>query len=351
VSDHAGHRVVVDARSLQIPLTGVGRYVERLLAGLPAGLIGVARPSWPVEPHGLSVHQLRPDAWNVIWNELRLSPFLRDADAYWTPSGYVPWTRPKRCTVVSTIHDVMHHTNRQGLSLQRRLDLENSVHASVRRADVLSTTCQFVSDELAQHYGRHADLIVPPAPTVAQATSAATTAMRDRLAAACPDVTRWVLAVGQEIERKNMVRIADAVATLPGVGLVVAGPHTDPAVGAALDARARAAPLVRLGYTTGDELAAAYAVADVLAFVSLQEGYGMPLLDARSLGLRLVVSDIAPLPAHAGASAVVVDGLSVDAIASGLRRSLDNPPPAPETLPSWSDGARQLGAALGLPVA
>jgi glycosyltransferase involved in cell wall biosynthesis len=283
-----------------------------------------------------------------LWNEVCVRPQLRDADAYWSPVAYVPWRRVKHCRILATVHDVMHHTHPETMSVQRRLDLENSVHASVRRADVLSTTCEFVSTQLRTHYGRAADLVVPPAPTVGPATEQQVAAMRERLTSLAPDVQRWVLTVGQEVERKNFVRLADAIAPLVGVGLVIAGPTADPAVARELESRRVSTPLVRLGYTTTDELSALYGVADALAFVSLLEGYGMPLLDARALGLRLVVSDIAPLPEHGGAHAVVVDGQSIEAITAGLRAVLDAPAPEPELLPSWRDSALTLGTALGV---
>jgi glycosyltransferase involved in cell wall biosynthesis len=345
----ADSRVVVDARALQLPLTGIGRYVESLLAEVRAGMIGVARPSAPVHAAGLTIRELRPDTWNAVWNELCLRGVLRDASAYWATVGQVPWTRPKRCRIVATIHDVIHRTDPHSMSLQRRLDLENSVRASVHRADVLTTTCKYVSDQLRDIYGRPADMLIEPAPTVGSADPQAAAAMRARLTAERPDVARWVLTVGQEVPRKNFVRLADAVAMLPGVGLVIAGPPVDPLVGAELESRRATVPLVRLGYTTGDELSALYAGVDVLAFVSLLEGYGMPLLDARSLGVRLVIADIPPLPEHAGQNAVAVDAHSTEAIAAGLRRALERPPPVPETLPTWADGARALRGALGIP--
>src|SRR3954454_941278 len=92
----ADRRVVVDARALQVPLTGIGRYVERLLAEMPAGMIGVARPSSPVEPAGLTIKELRPDTWNVVWNEISLRRELRKADAFWSTVGHVPWRRLTR---------------------------------------------------------------------------------------------------------------------------------------------------------------------------------------------------------------------------------------------------------------
>jgi glycosyltransferase involved in cell wall biosynthesis len=343
----AERTIVVDARALQYPVTGIGRYVERLLEWLPPGMLGAARPSAPVEPFGLEVRQLRPDLWNVLWNEACLSRLLRHADAYWSTVGYVPWTKPKGCHVVATVHDVMHRTDPRSMSVQRRLDMENAVLASVRRADVLTTTCTFVSEQLRQRYGRAADLLVPPAPSVTPPAQPAVEQMRERLADNRPNVRQWVLAVGQEIPRKNFVRLADAVAQLPGVGLVVAGPPVDRGVAVDLEARAEATPLVRLGYTSAEELAALYAVVDVLAFVSLLEGYGMPLLDARSLGVRLLVADLPPLPDHAGPHAVACDPLSPDAIARGLRTVLERDRPRAERLTSWADSAAVLAGALG----
>jgi glycosyltransferase involved in cell wall biosynthesis len=312
-------------------------------------MVGVARASSPVEAAGLTIRELRPDTWNVVWNETCLRRELKAADAFWSTVGHVPWRRPKRCRIVATIHDVIHRTDPKSMSLQRRLDLENSVHVSVRKADVLSTTCAFVSEQLREFYGRKADLIVPPAPTITRATQTAADAMRERLATVNPAVRRWVLAVGQEVPRKRFVQLADAVARLPEVGLVISGPPVDPTVAAELEARRTTAPLVRLGYTSPEELAALYAAVDALAFISALEGYGMPLLDARALGVRLVVSDARPLPDHAGEHAVVVDGSSVDSIAEGLRRALDAPEPPAEQLPTWHDSAQSLRAALGSP--
>src|SRR3954453_20238862 len=101
VDGSTASRVVVDARALQLPLTGIGRYVERLLAELPTGMIGVARPSSPVQASGLNIRELRPDAWNVVWNEISLRRALAGADAFWSTVGHVPWRKPKRCRVVA----------------------------------------------------------------------------------------------------------------------------------------------------------------------------------------------------------------------------------------------------------
>ncbi|MDX6286215.1 MAG: hypothetical protein QOG53_1700 [Frankiales bacterium] len=338
---------VVDARGLESPLTGIGRYVESLLVnlpgGIPDGMLGVARPGTDVHPAGLRIERLRPDAWNSVWNETRLAPYLRGARSYWATKSQVPWTAPRSCTVVSTVHDVFHRTHPDDFSRQRRLDLGNATRASVKRADIIAVTCPHVSAELRRYYGRSADVVVSPAPTVPDAAPADVEALRDRLP---PSIDRWVLFVGNLVARKNVVALADAVATLPGVGLLVVGEPVETAIASALSGRP---DVVINGYAGQQQLAAYFAVADVLGLVSHVEGFGLPLLDARAKGIPVVVSDRAPLPDNGGPHATVVDPLSTPSIADGLRSALDGDRPPPERLASWGDSAAIMAAVLGLP--
>jgi alpha-1,3-rhamnosyl/mannosyltransferase len=245
--------------------------------------------------------------------------------------------------VVSTVHDVFHHTHPGDFSRQQRLDLGNAMRATVRRADVIAVTCRHVSAELRRCYGRSADVIVSPAPTVPQPEPAAVDALRAQLPA---QIERWVLFVGNVVARKNVIALADAVATLPGVGLLVVGEPADADVVAGLVGR----PDVYLeGYADQHHLAAYFAVADALALVSHVEGFGLPLLDARATGVPTVVSNRDPLPDNGGEHAVVVDPLSTTSIADGLRTALEGGPLEPETLASWTDGAAIMASVLGLP--
>jgi alpha-1,3-rhamnosyl/mannosyltransferase len=77
-----------------------------------------------------------------------------------------------------------------------------------------------------------------------------------------------------------------------------------------------------LGHVSDAELAALYANAALLAFPSLYEGFGLPVVDALARGLPALISDRGALPEVAGTAAVAVDPESVDAIEAGLRRLL-----------------------------
>ena len=118
--------------------------------------------------------------------------------------------------------------------------------------------------------------------------------------------------------RKNYGRLVAALATIPGAPpLVVAGrPGWN-------GERPPGGDGVRiLGHVDDATLAALYENAALLAFPSLYEGFGLPLLDAMARGLPALIGDRGALLELAGDAAVAVDVESIGAIAAGLRRLL-----------------------------
>ena len=146
----------------------------------------------------------------------------------------------------------------------------------------------------------------------------------------------FILAVGTVEPRKNYRRLLVAYRRLRGrhgtlpfiIGgragmpqLVVAG-RPGWAYGDTLQ-RISAEPGVRyLGHVDEPTLAALYESASVLAFPSLYEGFGLPLLEAMARGVPAVVGAAGALPELAMGAAVAVDAEDADAIAGGLERLL-----------------------------
>lgn len=77
-----------------------------------------------------------------------------------------------------------------------------------------------------------------------------------------------------------------------------------------------------LGYLSEQDLADAYATSSVFCYPSLEEGFGLPILEAMSVGAIAVTSNVSCLPEIAGDCAILVDPFSVDSIAAGLRRAI-----------------------------
>jgi len=146
------------------------------------------------------------------------------------------------------------------------------------------------------------------------------------MVAKAPREGNYLFAAGSLQPHKNLPRLIEAFqrvrAEFPGLELVVAG-RPQPRFAAQPELAALlASPGIRLvGYLLDDELANAYAGARAFCFPSLEEGFGLPVLEAMTLGCPVLTSNVSCLPEISG-PAVQVDPYSVEAIAEGLRMLL-----------------------------
>ena len=136
---------------------------------------------------------------------------------------------------------------------------------------------------------------------------------------------RYLLAVGTVEPRKNYPRLVTAYRRLrahlgaDAPELVVVG-RTGWAYGDALE-RLRSTPGVRLlGHAPDPLLLALYRHAAALAFPSLYEGFGLPLVEAMREGTPALIGNRGALPEVAGGAALEVDAEDAEAMADGLER-------------------------------
>ena len=122
----------------------------------------------------------------------------------------------------------------------------------------------------------------------------------------------YVLAVGTLEPRKNLQRVEQA-ARIAGLELRVVGAHGWGGVSSAS----------WLGAVSDEELATLYRGALCLAFPSLYEGFGIPVLEAMACGTPVVTSRGGATAEVAGDAAVLVDPLDVESIAAGLREAIE----------------------------
>ena len=74
------------------------------------------------------------------------------------------------------------------------------------------------------------------------------------------------------------------------------------------------------GRVPQDELPKLYRGAEAVVFVSLYEGFGLPILEAMASDVPVITSSVSAMPEVAGDAAVLVDPNSVDSIANALLR-------------------------------
>ena len=132
----------------------------------------------------------------------------------------------------------------------------------------------------------------------------------------------FVLSAGVIQKRKNIGRLVQAFEKMPkGWRLILAG--ATEGFGAADELRAveqspRRADIELPGHVSRAELDAFYARARIFAFPSLDEGFGMPVLEAMAHGVPVITSHVSAMPEVAGGAALLVDPLNVGELASSL---------------------------------
>jgi glycosyltransferase involved in cell wall biosynthesis len=132
----------------------------------------------------------------------------------------------------------------------------------------------------------------------------------------------YFLAVGAISPRKNLARLLGAwsrvVDDVDGASLVIVGKEglrfASSSILSTLPER-----VVHLTSVDDDELASLYSGARGLLYPSLYEGFGLPILEAMSSGCPVLTSNCTAMPEVAGDAAVLVDPLSVQSIADGIR--------------------------------
>ncbi|HST03452.1 MAG TPA: glycosyltransferase family 1 protein [Chloroflexia bacterium] len=147
---------------------------------------------------------------------------------------------------------------------------------------------------------------------------------------------RFVLHVGTLEPRKNLVRLiegyAQAVSAMTGdekVALVLAGRKGwlyEPILAAGTrvnsESASTGARVVFVDYVDERDLPLLYRMAEVFAYPSLYEGFGLPVAEAMSCGTPVLVSEDDALAEVVGEAALVVDARSVESIAGGISRLL-----------------------------
>jgi glycosyltransferase involved in cell wall biosynthesis len=141
----------------------------------------------------------------------------------------------------------------------------------------------------------------------------------------------YVLYVGNFLPHKNLVRLVQAFAGLTEVArrdcvLVLAGNDAGRRDSILAEARRLGCEgkIVLTGPVAEADLPALYAGCEAFVMPSLDEGFGLPAVEAMACGAPVIVSDRASLPGVVGDAALLVDPLRVEAIGAALASVLSD---------------------------
>lgn len=202
-----------------------------------------------------------------------------------------------------------------------------------RRADAFIAVSNAVKNDAVRHTGVNPDKVYPIHngfdPVLFQPVRD-----RDRLLAVREKYNlpeRFILWCGQIESRKNVARLLRAFALIKDEvphHLVLAGQQR-------WSTRAELQTMNELnlgdrilfpGWIQHGDLPAVYSLAQLFAFPSLYEGFGIPLIEAMACGCPIVTADTCAPPEVLAGAGCLVDPLSVEGIAAGMRKVLLDAP-------------------------
>lgn len=221
------------------------------------------------------------------------------------------------CWFMTHPRDATSLVRRAGENLRRRVAAGAWVHASSEATAVLAREILDTDRVVTVHLG--------PPPRHDDGSAAAPAALTHL------EGTTYVLAIGTEERRKDLPTLVEAfgliAVDLPELRLVLVGARGDQS--SAVDTSVTALSdhtsdrVDRLG--TVDDRTKAWLLrhASVLAYPSLDEGFGFPLLEAQAAGTPVVASDAGAISEIAGDGVALVRDRSADSFAERLRSVID----------------------------
>jgi glycosyltransferase involved in cell wall biosynthesis len=266
----------------------------------------------------------------LVWEQTVLPLLLRRLRVrlLHSPHHTTPAALPGVRRVV-TIHDVTFMVLPKRYPLVRRLYMESLTRAAARLADAIITPSQTSRADIMRKLGVAGERIV----VIPYAAGSQYHPIEDgdavgRLRWKHQLPSRFILSVGSLEPGKNRSRLIRAYDLLRRGGidcpLVIAGqPAWHYEGDFALVERLGLSDHVRfLDYVPDDDLPGLYSAATVVAFPSIYEGFGLPVLEAMACGTPVVTSKGSGMAEISGDAALLIDPLDVDALAAALRRLL-----------------------------
>jgi glycosyltransferase involved in cell wall biosynthesis len=326
-------RVLVDYRPALRARTGVGEYMHEMVraytASHPADDVAVFTSSWADRPAPGTATALRarvidrrvPVAvLNLLWHRAEWPPvewLAGEADVVHAAHPLlIPSARAAR---VVTVHDLFFLSHPERTSAEIRRDYAGLAASHARRADAVIAVSQYTRRQVIDRLGVDGD-------RVHVCASGARVWTRLGHAPNLP-ADGYVLFIGTLEPRKNLGVLLDAYERLAARGTRV--PPLRIAGGAGPEARTwldriGRPPLdavVRYdGYVPDDAREALYAGARTVVLPSLDEGFGLPALEAMSAGIPVVASNAGAIPEVVGDAAVLFPPTDADALAHALAR-------------------------------
>lgn len=263
-------------------------------------------------------------------------------DVFFFPAVYSYFPLLNRTRLFLTVHDIIadKHSALTFPNWKLKLFWKLKQNAAIRQADTVLTVSEYSKQEIARFYrlapSKLRTITEAPSPVFREITNdEETTQVLARYGLS--KQSRFLLHVGGFSPHKNLSTLVTAFHRLRSypefadVTLMLVGDYEGDsfhsgfaALKAQIDALALQRAIVLTGYVPDAELAHIYHAACAFVFPSLEEGFGLPLVEAMACGTPVIASNRGSLPEIGGDAAIYFDPIEADGLTELLRGTLSN---------------------------
>jgi glycosyltransferase involved in cell wall biosynthesis len=293
--------IVVNGRFLSRPITGVERYAREITK--------LFKGSFRIETtqrNGIAGH---------AWEQFVLPGKLTQDSILWSPANTGPLLVGNQALTIQDLSTIEHpEWFRAQFAAWYRLFLP----ILAKRVRVIFTPSEYIRQKVQRRFGVKNVLAIH--------SGVNTGFFHPSVGHSTPDLPeRYILFVGSLEPRKNLPVLINAWGQIrrefPDVVLVIAG--TAGRAFRPVDLPRRDPNLYFFGHVDAD-LPALYANAEMFVLPSLDEGFGLPALEAMACGTPVIVSNGGALPEVVGDAGLIFDLSQPDTLALSLQECLAN---------------------------
>lgn len=337
-------RIAIDYTPAYEQGGGIGRLVRDLVYALAnydtetdyrlfvAGVANNAMSTPPGNNFTWRTTQLSPTWLARIWHRLKVplkvEAFTDNIDLYHATNFVLPPTRKHTKTIV-TVHDLSFIRVPEAATPRLKAYLNAVVPLSIKRADHIIADSAATQKDLIELYRIKPEKISVLLSGVNECFRPIDdlTSIQDKYN--LPEGP-YIFSVGTVQPRKNYERVVDSLARLRAakidIDLVIAGGKgwLEGPLYRKIEETGLTEHVHMLGFVHDEDLPALYSGANCVAFPSLYEGFGFPVLESMACGTPVITSNISSLPEVAGEAALMVNPKNTDELVYALRRVIED---------------------------